>query len=153
MSIRLSSNPRNIPPMAGWLGALGLLPFLAGAALTLYPPVSAPVDWAFAARAYAALILAFLGGARFGFAVVDDNLRRQGGALFFAVLPALVAWAALLLPPALCIAVLMGGFFVLGLMDVFSVRSGVRPWYGRLRLRLTIVLLIALAVMLRGAQP
>lgn len=150
MSIRLSSNPRIIPPMAAWLGGLGLLPFVAGAALVIYPPVSAPLDWQFAVRVYGALILSFLGGVRFGFAVIDDNQRRQGGALFFAVLPAVVAWIAMLLPAGLGIMLLMGGFFLLGLVDTFALRTGVKPWYGRLRLRLTVVVLVMLAVMLRG---
>jgi Protein of unknown function (DUF3429) len=150
MSIRLSSNPRIIPPMAAWLGGLGLLPFVAGAALVIYPPVSAPLDWQFAVRVYGALILSFLGGVRFGFAVVDDNQRRQGGALFLGVLPALVAWIGMLLPPALGISVLMVGFFVLGLIDTFGLRVGVKPWYGRLRLRLTVAVLLLLSVLLRG---
>lgn len=136
--------------MAAWLGGLGLLPFVAGAALVIYPPVSAPLDWQFAVRVYGALILSFLGGVRFGFAVIDDNQRRQGGALFFAVLPAVVAWIAMVLPAGLGIMLLMGGFFLLGLVDTFALRTGVKPWYGRLRLRLTVVVLVMLAVMLRG---
>ncbi len=152
MSIRLSSNPRNIPTSAAWLGALGLLPFIVGAVLTLYPPTSAPLDWAFATRAYAALILAFLGGVRFGFAVVDENLRRQSGALFVGVLPTISAWIALLLAPAAGITLLLVSFFLQGLLDLFGLRNGIRPWYGRLRLRLTIVVLIALGVLLRGVS-
>jgi hypothetical protein len=152
MSIRLSTHPRHIPRVAAWGGALGLLPFVAGALLSLYPPVSAPIDWAFAVRAYAALILSFLGGVRYGFAVTDDQPRRQTGALLGALLPSLIAWAALLLPPAPGLALLLVAFALIGFADVLMLRSGVRPWYGRLRLRLTVVVLIALAVMLQAAS-
>ena len=98
------------PPWARLLGIAGLVPFVA-CALTIWalrdPVVSARV--AFALAAYAATIVAFLGGVHWG-----PALRAVGVApvpLIWGVMPQLAGWLALLLPSfsslLVCAAVLV----------------------------------------------
>ena len=82
------------PRPAPLLGYLGLLPFVAGAlALWLAPPDLA----AKASRAllyYGAVILSFMGAVHWGLAMHGDYPGRDRQ-LAMSVLPALVAWGAL----------------------------------------------------------
>ncbi|WP_207536634.1 DUF3429 domain-containing protein [Sabulicella rubraurantiaca] len=85
--------------LAWTLGLLGLLPF-AGLALVALA-VTGWHDWALMAlRAYGAVILSFLGAVHWGVALrapeAEAPTNRQR--LSMGVLPALVGWAALLLP-------------------------------------------------------
>jgi hypothetical protein len=127
------------------LGAAGLVPFLAAALgpwLKLWP---AGIDPVFFSLAYAAAILSFLGGAQWGAALPAGSglwLRMS-----LAMIPSLVAWAALLAGGATGLVVAW-----LGLLGVYLVDE----WLGRLRwlprhyliLRrlLTPVVLVALAL-------
>lgn len=92
-------------PAARWLGYLGLLPFVAGAAW-VWATRSTPagVAAAFALEAYAATIVAFLGGVHWGPALRDGG--RDLASLAWGVLPQLAAWLALMLPSRLALAVL-----------------------------------------------
>lgn len=87
------------------LGIAGLLPFVAGAiALWSLPPTeSAWVSRALAA--YAATIVAFLGGLHWGLAARGGQSARQ---YVWGVVPSLLAWVALLLPSGQGLAVLGG---------------------------------------------
>jgi hypothetical protein len=80
------------------LGFAGLIPFVAAAAGAWVLP-SAEAD---AARvvlvAYGATIASFLGGIHWGFAMRRDLAPTP--LLVWGVVPSLVAWGALLLPPA-----------------------------------------------------
>jgi Protein of unknown function (DUF3429) len=82
-------------PIALWLGYAGLIPFVAGAALTwLLAPASRPLVAA-ALSAYAAVIVSFLGGIHWGIGFRDGMPRL----FLWGVVPSLVAAAALMLPP------------------------------------------------------
>ncbi len=82
-------------PIALWLGYGGLIPFVAGAALTwLLAPESRPLA-ATALSAYAAVIVSFLGGIHWGIGFRDGTPRL----FLWGVVPSLVAAAALMLPP------------------------------------------------------
>ena len=65
----------------------------------------------------------------------------------WSVVPALLAWTALLLPPMLAAILLMAGFLVHYLQDrrLESI-SNLPNWYLPLRLRLTSVACVCLAV-------
>lgn len=79
--------------MALALGLSGLIPFVAGAlAVWLLPAWSAPAAHGLAS--YAAVIVSFLGGIHWGQGIRNDD----AAALRWAVVPSLLAWAALLLP-------------------------------------------------------
>lgn len=128
------------------LGAAGLLPFLAAAALALgVPAAAAPA--AIVAAVYGAIILAFLGGVHWGWAL------RGGRAADFvwAVTPSLIAFFAALLPLPWMLAGLTAGFVLAGAYDVaFFRRTGPR-WYVWLRVVLTLVVSLALALVAAAA--
>jgi hypothetical protein len=135
-----------VPPAAAWLGAAGLLPFLAGA-IGL---------WAFDSDVrrdaslslflgYSAVILSFMGAVHWGLAIArggDAPDARAAGAMWrpmaLSVLPALLAWLALGLPPAAALVLFAAGFLAVFLGDLAAIRHGMAPpWYARLRLPLS----------------
>ena len=150
-------SPNQIPRPALWLGVGGLIPFLA-------LPVLVALDGAFAlpeivkAHAtvpalalYAAVILSFMGGAQWGVAMrsVDETTavtwRRYG----VSVVPAILAWVALLLPMRAGLITLSTGFVLLLIYDLWTVRQDEVPgWYERFRLGLTTVVVISLTITL-----
>lgn len=143
-----------VPGSATLLGYAGLIPF-AGTALIVWLswPSPAARDALFALQAYGAVILSFLGGARWGLAMAghgyasDTETRRElRMGLTAAVLPSVIAWLALLMPPLQALSVLIicyGGQY---LADIQTVKAGDAPvWYRLLRTPLT---LLAMAAML-----
>lgn len=130
------------PPAAVlFYGFAGLIPFLA-------PPV---LSWLFpdhrlmfeqALLWWAAIILSFLGGARWGAAVqapAPDPLL-----IGLTMLPSIFAWGALLAPVALSerVLILVAGFT---LVLIWDRRSGGLPgWYGWLRQWLTVLASVGL---------
>jgi hypothetical protein len=122
------------------LGLAGLVPFwgLAGAlALKGAGPFSCEaLDWALAT--YAAIILSFLGGIRWGLAVASADRPEAAMHFMISVLPSLAAWLLLLLPEPMRLTCLGFLSLALGLMDRGLVFSGfASPWLGRLRLLLS----------------
>jgi hypothetical protein len=109
----------SVPPAALILGIAGLIPFLGFALLS----------------AYGAVIASFLGGIRWGAAAA----RNSGSADYaIAILPSLIAWAALAAPAPWDLRIL--GILVLawGFVDQDLPRRGLVPvWLGRLRLVLS----------------
>jgi hypothetical protein len=96
---------RERPP--GWaraLGAAGLIPFVAGALAVALADEAARAPAAQALAAYAAVIVSFLGGIHWGLAFA--RLAPPPAMFAWGVLPSLVGWAALLLPPAAGLALL-----------------------------------------------
>jgi Protein of unknown function (DUF3429) len=94
----LSPAPTDLPVTARRLGAAGLLPFGAGALLVWL--VSDQEAHGFVAQAlsvYAALILSFLGGIHWGLAFRHEQPPTP--LLVWGVLPSLLAWPAVLMPP------------------------------------------------------
>ena len=106
---------------------------------------------------YAALILSFLGGIRFGMEVRD---AADDGAvnLVWSVVPSLIGWFLLALTYANAMASNMGflgwglAFFALAFVlqyfwDAASTRSGEAPdWFGPMRARITFVVVPTLLV-------
>ena len=140
MAVRTTSRS-DIPPPARLLGLGGLLPFVFGAAMVWCPVESMSEFGIRLLGAYGAVILSFLGGVRWGRLLVEPT-REGGGARWLpfvlSILPSLVAWAALLLPPAAMFALLAIGLVLQYLIDRDATESGeLPPWYGRLRLMLT----------------
>lgn len=111
------------PPAALRLGYLGLVPFAGGAALVWAVNAEARPFALLALAAYAALIAAFLGGLHWGVGM----LQPMHGTLPFGwgVVPSLVAWPAVLMPPS-------SGLVVLGalLAGCYLVDRRLFPRYG-----------------------
>ncbi|MAA99044.1 MAG: DUF3429 domain-containing protein [Stappia sp.] len=142
--------PRGQPSAAAWLGLAGLVPFVAGAAyLTVAAfEVVSPAATGHAALAvmlYGAVILSFLGGARWGAAMQAGERGAAGYA--FSVLPSLVAWIATMLPPVQGLLMLAAGLLLQGMADTRAASAGLLPaWYGGLRARLTMVAVVSLLI-------
>ena len=96
----MSDSAAYAPPLsdtARTLGHLGLLPFVLGALLVWVVNDEAHGHVTLALSAYAALILSFLGGIHWG---VAFRLSAPPALfLIWGVLPSLVAWLAVLMPP------------------------------------------------------
>jgi ABC-type molybdate transport system permease subunit len=144
-------NDERIPPTALILSLLGLIPF-AACAFSLGTGVKIPVinDPALALVTYCAIILSFLGGVRWGFAlrISDPGLQRE--AFLFSVVPSIVAWL-LVLPPTLMGFILMPVLFVLmGLIDDRLPSIGVPVWYRKLRRIMTALVVLTLLAAIYG---
>jgi hypothetical protein len=120
-----------LPRAARLLGLAGLIPTLAMLAALLALP-----DWrdgvAKAGLAYGAVIASFVGGAWWGLAARAETVAPR--LLALSVLPSLMAWPALLVPPATGLLVLAVIFASLLPTDRRLVAEGVAPsWWLALR--------------------
>ena len=144
------ADTERVPPAAVLLGAAGAVPFgLAAAAQWLTLP-HLPADAAQAAGiVYAAVILSFLGGIRWGTALELRSPRRQTSDFILSVLPALAGWIAVMLPGLLGVSLLIAGFLLQAQWDVVNADRGRLPaWFGRLRMGLTAAAVLSLIAML-----
>ncbi|MDX1570326.1 MAG: DUF3429 domain-containing protein [Xanthomonadales bacterium] len=135
------------PVSSAVLGYGGVIPFL-GLALNYW--LGGPLFPGFALQAflvYSAVILSFLGGIRWGAAVNLGKTRTRELAL--SVLPSLFAAGTLLLPsPLWSVWALLAGFLLVGLGDVLVPGPSVPRWMIRLRIRLTIAVVVCHLLML-----
>ncbi len=151
---------KRLPFLAIVLGLGGLIPFVVGAAMILFFPATLPVPRLLAAFIdYGAVILAFLGAVHWGLALAGDPhgvVVRPGlhrSRLTLGVLPALVGWAALMIPlvasPLLALAALLAGHLATVFVEGRAGRLGLMPaGYMTLRWLLTAVVSFCLAAVL-----
>jgi hypothetical protein len=141
-----------VPWSAGWLGGLGAAPFigLAGAMPFLNGPPRLLV--AHALVAYGATILSFLGGVHWGLAIGSQSSRddgKLGARLTLSVCPSLAGWAALLVAETPGLIILAIAVAAMLWVDIRASRvREAPPWYARLRIPLTC---IVVATLLFGA--
>jgi hypothetical protein len=114
-----------LPSPARLLGPAGLLPFAGLAAATW-------IGWGwagFALLAYGATILAFLGAVHWGLALRAPPYERGAdwGRLGLGVLPALVAWVALLLPLQAGLVVLAVAILSVAAVETAAARARLVP--------------------------
>lgn len=149
--------PDSIPAPARWLGAGGLIPFVAAAIGLWFAPTGWHAEIFGVLLLYAAIILSFIGAVHWGLALRtvegESALRRRLGV---SVVPALVAWFALMAPPFTALGVLVLMFGVMYVVDRLLLSNIAPDWYRRLRALLSagaIVSLLAamLAVALSGS--
>ena len=131
------SAPAALTPTAWRLGGSALLPFLLGALLVWLVRDDAHPYVALALSTYAAVVLSFLGGIHWGLAL--RTLPAPTALLVWGVVPSLVAWVAMMMPPS-------AGLVVLGamLLACYAVDRRVYPAQGAahwltLRFRLSAV--------------
>jgi hypothetical protein len=156
-----NNDPRAIPRAALVLGIVGALPFM-GCAIQvafgwpLQPRMIGPALYAL--NIYGAIILAFMGGVQWGLAVARSDSGwlayglSEGGAREYgvSVLPAFVAFAGLWFAPPQGLWLLAAGFIALLIYDLWTVLlREAPPWYGRLRIGLTAVVVACLVLAAR----
>lgn len=116
---------RPLPAPARLLGPAGLIPF-AGLAIGVWAgwPGAGP-----ALVAYGATILAFLGAVHWGLALAASGPDQPAdwGRLGLGVVPALIAWVALLLPLAAGLGLLAGAILTTALVESMAARAGLVP--------------------------
>lgn len=141
-----------LPATVAWLGYGGLVPFLVLAPASVLDENHA-VYWADGLFAYGAIILSFIGALHWGFALSlgatssEAARTRRNGCFAWSVVPALMAWLALLLPPLLASLLLIAGFIAHYRQDRrLAAVADLPPWYMPLRLRLSVVACLCLAV-------
>lgn len=125
-----------VPAVVTIYGALGVMPFVAPPLVALlFPAMTGPA--ATLQALYAALILSFLGGARWGLEVRRHEPRLV--VISLAMLPTLGALALLLVPGEWRSAQLAALALLLVVHLAWDARSaGLPVWYARLRAPLTI---------------
>lgn len=129
-----------------FLGYAGLVPFVASALAFWVAPVRLHGFVLYSLLTYGAVILSFMGAIHWGLAMRDEGVSSPLQ-LGLSVVPPLVGWVALALSPMMSFAVLILAFAVLYVADRRAARLGLAPsWYPRLRLPLTIVVVLSLIV-------
>lgn len=142
----VEDNSLPLPGIVAWLGYGGLLPFLALAPASLLDHHHGPA-WSDALYAYGAIILSFIGALHWGLAMSLPQLseRQRSGWFAWSVVPALIAWPAVLFSPVLAAPLLVVGFVAHYLQDRRLARQATLPaWYLPLRLRLSCVAVVCL---------
>ncbi len=129
----------NIPAPALWLGLGGLIPFaVATTVLWLQPtPVVKQLAWQ-GLHHYGAVILSFVGAVHWGVGLGHSDATQQWRVLILSVIPALLAWIALSLPPTWGVGLLLLGFSTQYGAEQGGIFHGIPPWYLLLRLYLTV---------------
>jgi hypothetical protein len=149
---KLQDHLREAPATAQWLGYLGLIPFIGQALAAVLGPAGEDglaTHAALGVVTYGAAILSFLGGITWGLTVNNPNLAGTGGSreFIYSMLPALGAWAALLLPTTLALWFLALGFAIAFIHDYRAAGiHGLPAWFIRLRLHLSLGAVIAVTV-------
>ena len=128
MDATLSTRPplSSLPPQVLRLGYAGLIPFVLGALLVWIVHAEAHPYTTLALSAYAAVIVSFLGGIHWGVGFRESDPPMS---LFvWGVVPSLVAWIAVLMPPS-------SGLVIHGVMLAvcYAVDRRIYPQYGLAR--------------------
>lgn len=130
-----------LPPPLRLLGPAGLIPFALLAAAALLGPVEWRAPALHALAAYGATIAAFLGAVHWGLALRagPEEAGAAWGRLGFGVLPALIAWVALLLPPRAGLPALAALLVAVAAVETLAARWALVPAaYLRLRWALSL---------------
>ena len=147
-----ASGPAPLPgpgPLALRLGYAGLIPFVAGALLTWLVRPDAHPYVTLALSAYAAVIVSFLGGIHWGFAM--RRAEAVPALLGWGVTPSLLAWVGVVMPPYAGLVLLGAALVVCYLVDrrLYPVQ-GAAAWL-TLRFRLSAVAALSCFIGAAGA--
>ncbi len=155
---------RALPPIAIALGAAGLIPFALLGVISVGGSPDSSLSAVRGLVGYGAVILAFLGGVHWGFALEEQGDGRATTArLALGVLPSLVGWAAILCSvtvisrPVLSLAILVAGFIATVIVESRAHKRNLVPG-GYMALRWVMSVLVAallttvLVVRLTGAH-
>ena len=136
---------------ATMLALLGFVPFAIFTSLLLADPglISQYAEGGAAAvgtlidalKLYAAIVLSFVGGIRWGLAIANgDGGRKESEALVLAAGPSLIGWFSFFMGEPWSFAVLAVAFAATGWWDSRAAGTkGMPDWFGRLRALLTVL--------------
>ena len=140
---------RKIPPIALVLGGFGLLPFYGLGGLSLAPDPTFS-RWGLVGFAiYAAVILSFLGGARWGLELARAPDSPQATVLGLSVAPSIIGWALAMatLLGVMQVGVAAGFAMAFAAQFIWDSRSPAEAnaplWYPALRQILTVGVLLS----------
>lgn len=136
---------QNARAVAWGLALAGLVPFLACAGLVLFEPRTGAA-WLTPLGVYGAIILSFLGGARWGRAMAEPEPKALS--LVLSNLPAVAAWLTFLptVPHEFRLLVLIFGFIAMLYWDWRDQPT----WYRPLRLVATIGAVLSLGIVMQS---
>lgn len=141
----MAAQPSPIPPMALVLTGLGAVPFIGLALVAILTKEMTQIQALEGLTAYAAVVLSFLGGIHWGFALAPGANRPPARQLLMGVVPAAAAWAATTLDGRSGFLVLALSFAAMLLLDMSAAQSGAVPrWYPRLRIPSTVLAVLAM---------
>lgn len=131
-----------------WLGYAGLIPFYV-MVLALYVDLPLSADWLKKAiLIYTVSIMSFLGAVHWGHAVSHVTLtngeRRRR--LIWSVQPSIIAWLLTLLPHVIAIPTSIVLVIAVYAVDRFALNLLLPPVYLRLRLHLSLMVVLALSL-------
>ena len=129
------------------LGYAGLIPFVVFS-IGCWIPLPYVVNSPYILITYGAVILSFMGAIHWGVAMANTDQQR-GSYIIASVIPALIAWPALLLPHTLALVILLSVFIGLYVYDRSVEKEQELPgWYIPMRTRLTVIVSLCLAAAL-----
>lgn len=128
------------------LGWAGVIPFLLAAFLVWFPLLDLRESAVRILCLYGGIIFSFLGGVHWG---LELRQREKSASLIsgyiISVIPSLVAFAAVFMPPFLGLMILSVGFVGMVIYDYrMLIRKNAPDWYVNLRIQLTTVVFICL---------
>jgi hypothetical protein len=138
------------------LALLGFLPFGFFTSLLLVDPGLIETDTGAAARlaggvvvalkVYSAIVLSFIGGIRWGIAIIQkEGGQEENEALILAAGPSVIGWFAFFMGEPWSFAVFAVAFAATGWWDSrLAGNKGVPEWFGRLRLLLTALVMVTM---------
>lgn len=129
----------------------GVLPFLLAAAGIHVTSGELHAFFAHAFLAYGAVILSFIGAVHWGFILKTEHIEQAAKLLAIGVIPSLVGWCGLLLPPLFTLIIFSFAFPSLFIYEQFSQIGSLLPeWYMKLRVQLTMIVTLLHFVALPG---
>jgi hypothetical protein len=128
-----------VPTLPKVLGYSGVVPFVILSAALWIAPANYQAEFSRALIAYGAVILSFMGAIHWGIAIRMQS-EQEHSVLGYSVVPALLAWLAMIMPELYSYAVLLVAFVILCLVDSRLTSLQLAPnWYPLLRIPLTAI--------------
>lgn len=128
------------------LGYLGLIPFILSTGLLFFDRHNSDM-WQHFLLSYGAVILTFVGALHWSFAMALPGLsiKQQRVSFIWSVIPSLIAWVSLSIPPVQAFIIISVFFGTALLRDKqLSFYADLPEWYMPLRINLTTVAMLCL---------
>ena len=142
---------RSTHGFANIIGYCGLVPFVG---LSLWYAMTEDAARAGfilnALTAYAAIILSFVGAIHWGRSLHEPHMVKSNLLQIISIIPVLLSWAAMLVPPEAGLLVLIIGFSLIYLFDRIQYRE--LYWMQKIRFNLSMGAIFTLMISLLAAQ-